>query len=258
VLEYDHFKISTGTETIDKVVSYVADNKLNLAFILETHCHADHMTAGTYVRQKFPHAKIAISERINEVIDSLCPVIFGLPAQTVRAEAAFDIFLKPDQELTFGTVKIKVIATPGHTPACVTYYIGDALFVGDTLFMPDYGCARCDFPGGSASLLWDSIQKFWSFPDETRMFMCHDYFPSDGSRKAYKWETTVKEQKEKNVWITPKTTKEEFVTKRQNRDKQLPPPKLILPSLQVNLRGGNFPKPEENGKSFLKLPLNYF
>jgi len=168
------------------------------------------------------------------------------------------VYLKSTDELTFGNLKINIIPTPGHTPACVTYHIGDTLFVGDTLFMPDYGCARCDFPGGSASQFYDSVQKLWEFPDETRMFMCHDYFPADGSRKEYKWATTLKEQKEKNVWINPKTTKEEFVTKRQNRDKQLPPPKLILPALQVNLRGGNLPKPDENGRSYLRLPLNYY
>jgi len=257
VLEYDHFKIKTGTETIDKVVTYINEHNLKLAYILETHCHADHMTAGPYVRAKFPGSKICIADAIHTVIDTFGPVLFGIPSATVISESSFDVFLKEGQSLPFGNLKVEVVATPGHTPACLTYHIGDALFVGDTLFMPDYGCARCDFPGGSAALFWDSIQKLFKFPDETRMFMCHDYFPPNG-RKEYKWETTVKEQRESNVWLNQNTQKEEFVQKRQQRDKQLAPPKLILPSLQVNLRGGNLPKPEENGKSYLKLPLNYF
>ena len=250
VLDYDPKAGRTATASADRVLAAAAKGGYRLVWVLETHAHADHLSAGAYLREK-TGAKIVIGEHITKVQKTFLPIF------NMRGEAdgrAFDRLVGDGEMLKLGALDIEVLFTPGHTPACVSYKIGDAVFVGDTLFMPDYGTARADFPGGDARALYRSIKRILSLPGETRLFMCHDY--KAPGREAFAWETTVAEQRARNVHINDKIDEDAFVAMRTARDKTLSMPVLILPSIQVNLRAGQLPEPESNGVSYLKIPLN--
>ena len=252
VLDFDTASCRTSTESADKVVTHIQSEGLTLARILETHVHADHLTAAPYL-QGVLGGEIGIGEHV-KAVQSVFNDVFN--AKDVDPDGSqFDCLLKDGDILSIGGIDGYVISTPGHTPACCTYVIGDAAFVGDTLFMPDSGTARCDFPGGDATTLYESIMKIFELPLDTRVFICHDY--KGQKRKNFAWETTIAEQREKNIQIHDGVTKKEFVKFRTDRDATLNMPKLILPSIQVNIRAGHFPSPEDNDVSYLKLPLNY-
>ncbi len=251
VLDYDAASGRTSTESADKVVSHIQSEELTLTRILETHVHADHLTAAPYL-QDILGGEIGIGEQVTAV-QSVFNKIFNV--KDVDPDGSqFDQLLNDGDNLSVGSIEGYVIATPGHTPACCTYVIGDAAFVGDTLFMPDSGTARCDFPGGDATMMYDSIMKIFQLPLETRVFICHDY--KGKNRENFEWETTIAEQREKNIQIHDGVSKQEFVQFRSTRDATLSMPKLILPSIQVNVRAGRFPPPDDNDISYLKIPLN--
>jgi glyoxylase-like metal-dependent hydrolase (beta-lactamase superfamily II) len=251
VLDYDFASGRTATVSADLLINYIEDNGLELEWILETHVHADHLTAAQHIKEKLGGA-ICIGSHITAVQEVFIN-IFNL-VDVVADGSQFDRLIADGDELPLGSMHVSVMHTPGHTPACKTFVIGDAAFVGDTLFMPDFGTARCDFPGGDAAVLYQSIQKIFSLPADTRLFMCHDYKAK--GRDEFAWETSVAEQREKNVHIHDGVTEDEFVTFRKGRDAELGVPKLILPSIQINIRGGDFPAAEDNGTSYLKVPLN--
>jgi len=253
VLDYDPAAGRTSTVSVDAVVDFIRQRGLNLDWILETHVHADHLTAAHALRDQLG-GRIAIGAHTTQV-QEVFKKVFNLK-DIVPDGSQFDHMFNDGDAIQIGELTGRVMHTPGHTPACVTYVFGDAVFVGDTLFMPDYGTARCDFPGGDAAVLFDSIQKIFALPPETRLFMCHDY--KAPGRDEFAWETTVAEQRDNNVHLQAGTTKDEFVAFRNGRDETLGVPKLILPSLQVNLRAGVAPPPEDNGVSYLKIPLNQF
>ncbi len=250
VLDYDAAAGRTSTASADAIIAHVRDKGLDVQWILETHVHADHLSAAPYL-QKAVGGKIGIGENIT-IVQDVFGKVFNAGTEFQRDGRQFDRLFKEQDRFAIGGLSGFVLHTPGHTPACLTYVIGDAAFVGDTLFMPDYGTARCDFPGGDAGTLWDSIQKVLSLPDETRLFMCHDY--KAPGRDTYAWETTVAEEKG-NIHIKDQT-REAFVAMRQARDATLGMPKLILPSIQVNMRAGQMPPPEDDGAVYLKIPLN--
>ncbi len=252
VMDFDAAAGHISYESADSVIAYVHEHGLTVDWILETHVHADHLSAAPYVQQKVG-GKLAIGENILGVQETFGK-IFNAGTEFARDGSQFDRLWKDGDTFEIGTFPARVIFTPGHTPADVSYVIGDTVFVGDTLFMPDYGSARCDFPGGSAEVLYESVQKLFALPDETRMFMCHDYLPE--GRSEYTWETTVGEQKRSNVHVRLGVEKGAFVGVRTERDKELGMPKLIIPSLQVNMRAGELPQPETNGVRYLKVPLN--
>lgn len=251
VLDYDPKAGRTSTRSADTVLAAAKAADLRVEWVLETHAHADHLSAAQYLREK-TDAKIAIGERITDVQRAFKP-IFNSASQTIDG-SDFDRLLRDDERIKLGALDVEVLYTPGHTPACVSYKVGDAVFVGDTLFMPDYGTARADFPGGDARTLYRSIKRILSLPPETRLFMCHDY--KAPGRDTYAWQTTVREERAKNVHVRDGITEEEFVAARNARDKTLAMPVLILPSIQVNIRAGALPKPEANGISYLRIPLN--
>ena len=251
VLDYDQASGRTDTTAADQIIAHIKANDLEVKWLLETHVHADHLSAAPYLAQELG-GKIGIGEEITTVQDTFGKV-FNEGTEFQRDGSQFDQLFREQDSLEIGSLRGSVLHTPGHTPACLTYVIGDVAFVGDTLFMPDFGTARCDFPGGDAGQLWDSIQKVLSLPDETRLFMCHDY--KAPGRDKFAWETTVAEQKATNLHIAGKT-REEFIEMRETRDAQLGMPKLIVPSIQVNMRAGNMPPPEENGTSYIKVPIN--
>lgn len=251
VMEYDAVTGALKTGAADKLVQYIQDNDLKLEWLLETHIHADHLTASAYIRDQIG-GKIAIGEKITDVLNYWVP-FFNTDADTPPDGSQFDKLLKDGEKIKLGDLEISVMHTPGHTPACASYHIEDAVFVGDTVFMPTLGTARADFPGGDAGELYDSIQKLFALPDETRVFICHDY-PANGG--APSWQTTIGEQKKDNAFIGGGTTKEDFVTKREARDKTLRVPQLLLPSIQFNLRAGKLPDAEKNGTHYLKIPIN--
>ena len=251
VLDYDPKSGRTSTKSADDVLAAAKRGDLRVDWILETHAHADHLSAGSYLRGKSA-AKIVIGEHIATVQQTFKPV-FNVDSQTTDG-TDFDRLVKDGDSVKLGSLDIEVLYTPGHTPACVGYKIGDAVFVGDTLFMPDYGTARADFPGGDARTLYRSIKRILSLPPETRLFMCHDY--KAPGRETYAWETTVGEERAKNVHVRDGIGEDEFVAKRTARDKTLAMPVLILPSIQINIRAGALPPPEANGVSYLKIPLN--
>lgn len=251
VLDYDFASGRTATVTAERLVRYVEDNGLQLEWILETHVHADHLTAAPYIKDKLG-GKICIGSHIKSVQEVFVK-LFNI-ADVAADGSQFDRLLTDGDELPLGSMHIQVMHTPGHTPACKTFVVEDAAFVGDTLFMPDFGTARCDFPGGDAAVLYQSIQKIFSLPGDTRLFMCHDYKAK--GRDEFAWETSVAEQREKNVHIHDGISEAEFVAFREGRDKELGVPKLIIPSIQINIRGGYFPATEGNGTSYLKVPLN--
>ena len=251
VLNFDPKSGRTSTNSADELITFIQKNHLQLAWILETHAHADHLSAAPYI-QKQLGGKIAIGYHIQDV-QKVFKGIFNLEPEFKVDGSQFDYLIEEGRNLEFGNLSIHPIFVPGHTPACMAYEIGDAIFVGDTLFMPDVGTARCDFPGGSANNLYKSIQKILSYPDNTRLFMCHDYPPSN---RPVAYETTVAKQKKDNIHIHDGISEEQFVEMRTKRDKTLQMPVLLLPSIQVNVRAGHPPPPENNGKRYLKIPLD--
>jgi len=251
VLDFDHASGRTDTASADRIVAFIQESGLDVQWILETHVHADHLSAAPYLQQRLG-GKIGIGDQITLVQDTFGKV-FNEGSEFQRDGSQFDALFKDGDSFHIGQMRGDVMHTPGHTPACLTYVISDAAFVGDTLFMPDFGTARCDFPGGSAQDLYDSIQRILTLPDKTRIFVCHDY--KAPGRDSFAWETTVAEAKAKNVHIAGKTG-EEFVRMRNERDAKLSMPKLIVPSLQVNMRAGHMPEPDAQGDVFLKLPIN--
>jgi glyoxylase-like metal-dependent hydrolase (beta-lactamase superfamily II) len=252
VLDFDYAAGRTDTASVDAVVAHVREHGLRVEWLLETHVHADHLSAAPYL-QKHLGGKIGIGENIT-VVQGIFGKVFNAGTAFQRDGSQFDRLFREQDRFGIGALTGWVLHTPGHTPACLTYVIGDAAFVGDTLFMPDYGTARCDFPGGDAGALWDSIQKVLSLPDETRIFLCHDY--KAPGRDDYAWETTVAEEKARNVHVGPGITRAQFVAMRNARDATLEMPRLIIPSIQVNMRAGRMPAPEDNGVTYLKVPLN--
>ena len=251
VLDYDPKSGRTTTTSAEKVVEYVNEHKLKVAWILETHAHADHFSAAPYLK-KHSGGKIAIGDHITQV-QKVFKGIFNLETEFKDDGSQFDHLLADDEEFKVGDLFGKVLFVPGHTPACVAYQLGDAVFVGDTLFMPDVGTARCDFPGGDARTLYASTRRILSLPAETRLFMCHDYPPND---RPVAFETTVAEQSAKNIHAHDGITEHQFVEMRTKRDATLEMPVLILPAVQINIRAGELPPTEANGVSYLKIPLN--
>jgi glyoxylase-like metal-dependent hydrolase (beta-lactamase superfamily II) len=252
VLDFDQASGRTDTKAADQVIDYVKAEGLEVDWILESHVHADHLSAAPYLQEALG-GKIGIGDQITTV-QEVFGKVFNEGTKFQRDGSQFDALFKDGDAIHIGQMRCDILHTPGHTPACMTFVIEDSAFVGDTLFMPDFGTARVDFPGGSAETLYNSIQKILSLPDETRIFVGHDY--KAPGRDVYAWETTVGEQKAKNVHIGAGKTKEDFVQTRTTRDAQLGMPKLIIPSLQVNMRAGNMPEPEDNGVVYLKTPVN--
>ena len=251
VLNYDPKSGRTSTHSADEVIQFIQNEELKLAWILETHAHADHLTAAPYLQEKLG-GKLVIGNHITNV-QSVFKGVFNLEAGFAVDGSQFDHLLTDGESLDFGELSLKALYVPGHTPACMAYEIGDALFVGDTLFMPDVGTARCDFPGGNAKTLYQSIQKILSYPNETKLYMCHDYPPNGRSPEFC---STVGAEKSGNIHVHDGISEEQFVQMRTQRDETLQMPTLILPSIQINIRAGHFPEPEDNGKSYLKIPLN--
>jgi glyoxylase-like metal-dependent hydrolase (beta-lactamase superfamily II) len=251
VLDYDPASGRTSTASADKVARFVGDNGLDVDWILETHVHADHLTAAPYLKEKLG-GRIAIGSNVAAVQEAFKGVFNIEDLATDGSQ--FDHLFEDGDAFEVGGIAGSVIGTPGHTPACITYVLGDAAFVGDTLFMPDFGTARTDFPGGDAGMLYDSIQRILALPGETRLFLCHDY--KAPGRDELAWETTVAEQREANVHINQGVSRDEFVAMREGRDSELGMPRLILPSIQVNVRAGRLPEAEANGVRYLKIPLD--
>ncbi len=251
VLDYDQYSGRTKTKSADQVIDYINEAKLSVEWILDTHIRADHITASHYLKEKLG-GQIGIGAKIKDVLALWVP-IFNTNKDTNLDASQFDHLFEDGEVFKLGNVDVKVLHTPGHTPACSSYLIEDAIFVGDTIFMPDIGTARTDFSGGSAASLYDSVKKILSLPDETRIFMCHDY-PPQGRDVA--WLATVKEQKEKNVLLHDGISKEEYVAVRNKRDEGKAVPKLLLPSIQANLRAGTFGEPEDNNVKYIKIPVD--
>ncbi len=252
VMDYEPASGTISFVGAQQIVDYVTEEGYSVDWILETHAHADHLSAAPYLQEKLG-GKIAIGEHIT-VVERFFGKIFNTGTLHERHTEDFDHLFVDGETFAIGHLEAHVMHTPGHTPADITYIIGDTAFVGDTLFMPDYGSARCDFPGGSAEALYQSVQKIYALPDETRLFMCHDYLPSN--RKEYVWETTVGQEKAHNIHLGESISQENFVAMRTKRDATLGMPTLIIPSLQVNIRGGRLPKADSNGIRYLKTPLN--
>ncbi len=252
VLDFDYASGRTDTRSADAVIAFIRDHDLRLEWVLETHVHADHLSAAPYIQEALG-GKIGIGERITVVQDTFGK-IFNEGTRFQRDGSQFDRLFSQGDSLMIGQMRAEVLHTPGHTPACLTYVIGDAAFVGDTLFMPDFGTARCDFPGGSAETLWESIQKILILPEETRICVGHDK-KAEG-RDQYAWETTVGAQKALNKHVGAGKSRDDFIAMRKTRDASLAMPRLIIPSLQVNMRAGQMPEPDDNGVSYLKVPVN--
>lgn len=252
VLDYAPNSCRTGTLAADEVLAFVHDQGLEVDWILETHAHADHLTAAPYLKAKLG-GQIGIGAHITAVQETF-KALFNAGDNFVSDGSQFDHLFEDEARFPIGDMEVRVMHTPGHTPACVTYVVGDAAFVGDTMFMPDFGTARTDFPGGDAATLYRSIRRVLELAPETRLFMCHDYMAP--GREEYAWETTVAQERAKNPHVRDGVSEAEFVEMRTKRDKALDVPNLILPSLQVNMRAGALPPPEDNGVSYLKLPLN--
>ena len=251
VLDFDFSSGTIDYHNAEKIISYIEKLKLDLEWLIETHVHADHLSASPYIQKKLG-GKIGISEKISD-IQNIFGKTFNAGTEFQKDGSQFDRLFKDNDEYKIGNINCKVINTPGHTPACTAHVIGNSIFVGDTLFMPDLGSARADFPGGDARELYRSIRKILSYPDDTFIFVCHDYPPS--SRKV-EWVTTVGEQKKNNIHVKTSIEEDEFVKVREARDKTLSMPKLIIPSIQVNMRAGNLPPAEDNGEVFIKVPIN--
>jgi glyoxylase-like metal-dependent hydrolase (beta-lactamase superfamily II) len=254
VLDFDHASGRTRHASADKIVAAVRARGLTVDWVLETHVHADHVSAGDYLKHEVG-GRSAIGEHVR-IVQNAFARIFNTGSDFATDGRQFDLLFRDGDTFRIGDLEARVIHTPGHTPACITYVIGDAAFVGDTLFMPDYGTARCDFPGGDAAVLYRSIRKLFALPAETRVFLCHDY--KAPGRDEYRWETTIGAQRAQNVHIHEGVSEAEFVAMRSARDKTLSMPKLILPSVQINMRAGILPEPESNGVRYLKLPVDGF
>ena len=252
VLDFDPNAGRLSTVSADAVISAAAQENLRIDWILDTHAHADHLSGADYLR-RLTGAKLGIGALITKVQKAFVP-LFGVTSNAPDAHV-FDLLLKEGDTLPLGNLEIRVLHTPGHTPACVTYLIDDMAFVGDTLFMPDYGTARADFPGGDAATLFRSIHKILALPSETRVFVGHDYLPK--SRDTFVWKTTVAEERASNVHVHEGVSEHDFVEMREARDKTLAAPRLILPALQVNIRAGALPPAEADGKVYLKIPVKW-
>ncbi len=250
VLDFDQASGRTRTDSADEILEWIDNRGFGVDWILETHVHADHLSAAPYLAER-TGGKIGIGKRVTDV-QATFKTIYNVDCAVDGSQ--FDRLFEDGDTLSIGGIEGRVMHTPGHTPACIVYAIGDAAFVGDTMFMPDFGTARTDFPGGCAGELYDSLQAILALPDDTRLFMCHDY--KAPGRDFFAWETTVAEQKEKNIHLGGGVAREAFVEMRQKRDQQLGMPKLILPSIQVNMCAGHLPDPEQNGVSYLKLPID--
>lgn len=251
VRDYDARSARTSWESAEEVSRYIDKNRLDLRYVVETHVHADHLSGVPYFREKYG-ARSVIGAGV-EVVQRTFRDFYNLGPDFPADGSAFDLRLGDGEKLEVGGFSLEAIATPGHTPAHVSWRVGGAVFLGDTLFAPDYGTARCDFPGGSAEELYDSIQRLYALPESTRLYLCHDYKPVE---RPLSFVTTVGEQKEKNVHLNARTKKEDFVAFRTARDRELPPPELFLAALQVNIRAGRLPEPESNGISYLKIPVD--
>ncbi len=252
VLDFDYSSGRTDTRSADAVIAFIAAEGLDLQWILETHVHADHLSAAPYIQERLG-GKIGIGQRIT-VVQETFGKVFNEGTRFQRDGSQFDKLFEEGDTFMIGEMRGNVLHTPGHTPACLTYVVGNTAFVGDTLFMPDFGTARCDFPGGSSAILFDSVQKILALPDETRIFVGHDY--KAPGRDEYAWETTIGAQKVLNIHVGTGKSKEDFIAMRNARDATLAMPRLIIPSLQVNMRAGQMPEPEDNGLSYLKVPVN--
>ena len=251
VLDYDHKSGKASSKSVDLILAKASEEGFTISLVLETHVHADHLSGAPYIKLK-TGAPVAIGERIREVQKIFRPVFNATDVSGDGSE--FDMLFKDGDTFQIGSLKGEVIATPGHTPACVSYRIEDAVFVGDTLFMPDYGTARADFPGGDARTLYRSIRRLMALPPQTRLFMCHDYLPKDG-RKNYAWETTVAEERARNVHVNEGVSEDDFVEMRTARDATLSAPTLLMPSIQVNMRAGKLPPAAVNGVHYLRVPV---
>ncbi|MDB5596143.1 MAG: beta-lactamase-like protein [Hyphomicrobiales bacterium] len=251
VMDINYAAGRIGYESADRIISFIEEHKLKVEWLIETHVHADHLSAAPYIQKKLG-GKIGIGENIRLVQETFGKV-FNEGTEFQRDGSQFDRLFKDGDTYSIGTMTALALHTPGHTPACMTHVIGNAAFVGDTLFMPDGGSARADFPGGDARTLFRSIRRVLSLPDAMRLFMCHDYGPNG---RDIRWETTVAEEKAHNIHARDGISEDEFAAMRQARDKTLDMPRLIIPSLQVNMRGGELPPPDESGRRFLKVPIN--
>ncbi|NWG72379.1 MAG: MBL fold metallo-hydrolase [Parvularculaceae bacterium] len=254
VRDFDPASGRTSTSGADKIIAFIRERRLEVEWILETHVHADHLSAAPYIKGRLG-GKIGIGAEV-ATVQRVFGEAFNAGADFARDGSQFDALFHDGDAFHVGDVPARAIATPGHTPACMTYLIGDAAFVGDTLFMPDYGTARCDFPGGDARTLYRSIQRLFALSPATRVFLCHDY--KAPGRDEFRWETTVAEERASNIHIHEGVSEDAFVAMRTARDRTLAMPRLLLPSVQVNMRAGHFPKAEDNGVSYLKLPLDRF
>lgn len=252
VLDFDYASGRTDTRSADAVIAYIRTEGLDLKWVLETHVHADHLSAAPYIQEALG-GQIGIGDQIT-VVQETFGKVFNEGTRFARDGSQFDRLFHDGDRLMIGQMRVDVMHTPGHTPACLTYVGGDAAFVGDTLFMPDFGTARCDFPGGSAAVMFDSVQRILTLPDATRIFVGHDY--KAPGREVFAWESTVGSQKALNVHVGAGRNRDDFVTLREKRDASLAMPRLIIPSLQINMRAGQMPEAEENGLSYLKVPLN--
>ncbi len=252
VLDYDHAAGTTDTQSADAIIDYIKHHRLQLDWLLETHVHADHLSAAPYLQNTLG-GKIVIGDQITQVQATFSKIL-NVETEFRRDGSQFDLLVNEQDTLPLGETSIRILHTPGHTPACLTYLIADAAFVGDTLFMPDFGTARCDFPGGNANTLYRSIQKIFALPNETRLFMCHDY--KAPNRDVYAWETTVGEQKNHNQHIHSGISEAAFCAMRNTKDATLNMPRLIWPSVQINMRAGHLPPEEENGVRYIKTPIN--
>lgn len=250
LLNYEASSSRISYHSLEEVLDFVLKKELSLHSVLETHAHADHIAGAAEIKKRFPHIKIGIGKQITQTQETFCEV-YNIKDLNTRG-VPFDFFLEEEKVLELGALKIKTLFTPGHTPACCSYLIENLLFTGDALFMPDFGTGRCDFPGGSAEKLYESIQKLYKLPEETRVFVGHDYCPQG---RDLRYETTIKESKKRNIHLHEKTSKQEFVAFRNERDKTLSPPKLLLPSMQLNIDGGRIPVAENNGVSYFKIPI---
>lgn len=252
VMDFDQASGTISFENADAIIDYVKHHELSVAWILETHVHADHLSAAPYLKERLG-GTMAIGKEI-VTVQEVFGKVFNEGTEFQRDGSQFDRLWEDYDTFTLGSIQALVLHTPGHTPADMVYVIGDAVFAGDTMFMPDFGTARSDFPGGSAKTLYESSQKIFKLPDEMRMFMCHDYLPE--GRSEYQWETTVGEQRKSNVHLKEGTDAEAFIKQREERDAQLGMPKLIIPSIQVNMRAGNLPTTEDGKTPYLKTPIN--
>ena len=253
VLDLDYPSGTVTTVGVQRIINYIEKHQLELEWIVETHVHADHLSAAPVLQERLG-GKLVIGKKI-QVVQETFGKVFNEGTEFKRDGSQFDVLVEDGEELTMGDLQIKALHTPGHTPACMTYIIGDAVFVGDTLFMPDGGTARVDFPGGDARTLYRSIKRVLSLPENFRLFMCHDYCPNG---RALEYQTTVAAEKKSNIHVNDKISEDEFVAMREARDATLGMPRLILPSLQVNMRAGHMPPADSDGKVFLKLPVNAF